>query len=349
MPPPSVSQTVSQIKTKRQRTTPEEATHECRICGKSFKRSYNWKAHMETHNPDRKYPHPCTATVGDTSCTKKFQRKTDLDRHYDRVHLKHKCDLCGDRFAFQDTLRRHTENGCPKRFGIGMSSVAATASNQRSSGIPETNPYTSESLSPDTPEFAEEASRQRRPETGHATEQDTLSHEEAHAINMQIHGPPPSELIRPPDLHAALFSPYYTEQRAAMPPQPAPQPAASSNNATVHQFILRNLQQEPRLQGWQSAIEIQYRGNIIFQIFSQLRLLQSQLDLHYQLQLALRFETKAFADASDRQSAYEHMCKKKLEDIHELRTKQSAGMHSGDNEDYKRHMKVHFPNLTSLD
>ena len=40
---------------------------------------------METHNPDRKYPHPCTATVGDTPCTKKFQRKTDLDRHYDSV------------------------------------------------------------------------------------------------------------------------------------------------------------------------------------------------------------------------------------------------------------------------
>ena len=76
---------VNRIKKKRQRTTPEEATHECRVCGKLFKRSYNWKSHMETHNPDRKYPHPCTATVGDTPCTKKFQRKTDLDRHYDSV------------------------------------------------------------------------------------------------------------------------------------------------------------------------------------------------------------------------------------------------------------------------
>lgn len=76
---------VNRIKKKRQRTTPEEATHECHVCGKLFKRSYNWKSHMETHNPDRKYPHPCTATVGDTPCTKKFQRKTDLDRHYDSV------------------------------------------------------------------------------------------------------------------------------------------------------------------------------------------------------------------------------------------------------------------------
>ena len=78
---------VARIKKKRQRTTPEEATHECRVCGKLFKRSYNWKSHMETHNPERKYPHPCTAVVGDTPCTKKFQRKTDLDRHYDSVRL----------------------------------------------------------------------------------------------------------------------------------------------------------------------------------------------------------------------------------------------------------------------
>lgn len=77
----------NRIKKKRQRTTPEEATHECRVCGKLFKRSYNWKSHMETHNPERKYPHPCTAMVGNQSCTKKFQRKTDLDRHYDSVSI----------------------------------------------------------------------------------------------------------------------------------------------------------------------------------------------------------------------------------------------------------------------
>lgn len=72
-------------RTKRQRTTPGEATHECKICGKLFKRAYNYKSHMETHNPDRKFPHYCTAMVGDTPCTKKFLRKGDLDRHYDSV------------------------------------------------------------------------------------------------------------------------------------------------------------------------------------------------------------------------------------------------------------------------
>ena len=81
----TVLPSVTRIKKKRQRTTPEEATHDCRVCGKLFKRSYNWKSHMETHNPERKYPHPCTAMMGDTQCTKKFQRKTDLDRHFDSV------------------------------------------------------------------------------------------------------------------------------------------------------------------------------------------------------------------------------------------------------------------------
>lgn len=69
----------------RKPTTLEEATHECQVCGKLFKRSYNYKSHMETHNPQRKYPHPCTAMVGNTRCVKKFQRKTDLDRHNDSV------------------------------------------------------------------------------------------------------------------------------------------------------------------------------------------------------------------------------------------------------------------------
>lgn len=81
----TLTSSVTRTKKKRQRTTPEEATHECRVCGKLFKRSYNWKSHMETHNPERKYPHPCTATVGNGTCTKKFQRKTDLDRHFDSV------------------------------------------------------------------------------------------------------------------------------------------------------------------------------------------------------------------------------------------------------------------------
>ena len=90
---PSIPSNFTRTKKKRQRTTPEEATHECRVCGKLFKRSYNWKSHLETHNPERKYPHPCAHVIGDTPCTKKFQRKTDLDRHVDSVSLNKSWEL----------------------------------------------------------------------------------------------------------------------------------------------------------------------------------------------------------------------------------------------------------------
>lgn len=43
-------QSINQIRKKRRRTTTEEATHACRICGELFKRSYDWKAHMTMHN-----------------------------------------------------------------------------------------------------------------------------------------------------------------------------------------------------------------------------------------------------------------------------------------------------------
>ena len=96
---------VNRIKKKRQRTTPEEATHECRVCGKLFKRSYNWKSHMETHNPERKYPHPCTAMVGNTQCTKKFQRKTDLDRHNDSVSIPLLYTISSELMVFSGTFK----------------------------------------------------------------------------------------------------------------------------------------------------------------------------------------------------------------------------------------------------
>lgn len=79
-------------KTTRKPTTLEEATHECEVCGKLFKRSYNYKSHMETHNPQRKYPHPCTHMANNTRCVKKFQRKTDLDRHVESVCTAHPVD-----------------------------------------------------------------------------------------------------------------------------------------------------------------------------------------------------------------------------------------------------------------
>ncbi|KAJ4414144.1 hypothetical protein N0V82_008111 [Gnomoniopsis sp. IMI 355080] len=92
----------------RKLTTKEEANFQCDIkgCGKFFSRSYNFKAHMETHREKREYPFPCQVA----DCTKRFVRKTDLQRHTQSVHMKernHGCEYCGRMFARRDTLKRY--------------------------------------------------------------------------------------------------------------------------------------------------------------------------------------------------------------------------------------------------
>lgn len=92
----------------RKLTTKEDANYQCHVkgCGKLFGRSYNFKAHMETHDASREYPFPCLLK----DCSKKFVRKTDLQRHHQSVHMKqrnHCCDYCSRYFARKDTLRRY--------------------------------------------------------------------------------------------------------------------------------------------------------------------------------------------------------------------------------------------------
>ncbi|KAL0940818.1 epithelial zinc-finger EZF protein [Colletotrichum truncatum] len=104
----------------RRMTTAADANYQCEVkgCGKLFSRSYNYKAHLETHDEKREYPFPCPVA----DCNKKFVRKTDLQRHNQSVHMKernHKCDYCSRLFARKDTLRRHMEDGCSKRFDVG--------------------------------------------------------------------------------------------------------------------------------------------------------------------------------------------------------------------------------------
>lgn len=132
-PPSSIART----RTSRQTTKPEDANYQCKVkgCGKLFSRSYNFKAHMETHDSSRVYPFPCPLQ----DCSKKFVRKTDLQRHHQSVHMKERnfrCDLCSRHFARKDTLRRyvrssifmiltinsyrHMEDGCSKRFDIAL-------------------------------------------------------------------------------------------------------------------------------------------------------------------------------------------------------------------------------------
>lgn len=121
----------------RKLTTKEEANFQCDVegCGKLFSRSYNFKAHMETHDDKREYHFPCQVEA----CPKKFVRKTDLQRHHQSVHVKernHKCDYCGRMFARKDTLRRHMDDGCSKRFDIGTLDLRASDEDNDSRTLP---------------------------------------------------------------------------------------------------------------------------------------------------------------------------------------------------------------------
>lgn len=102
-----VPSTIARTRQPRKLTTKEDANFQCHVkgCGKLFGRSYNFKAHMETHDASREYPFPCPLK----DCNKKFVRKTDLQRHHQSVHMKqrnHRCDYCSRYFARKDTLRR---------------------------------------------------------------------------------------------------------------------------------------------------------------------------------------------------------------------------------------------------
>ena len=68
---------------KRRKPTSEEPNHECTICGKIFRRSYDYKFHMDWHNTKRAYS--CTAMVGNQQCSESFSAKSHLEKHLNSV------------------------------------------------------------------------------------------------------------------------------------------------------------------------------------------------------------------------------------------------------------------------
>ncbi|PNS18650.1 hypothetical protein CAC42_5189 [Sphaceloma murrayae] len=100
---------------RRTYASEESGKHQCHICKQYFRRSYNLKAHMKTHDPSRLRAFVC----GQPSCNRSFERKADLTRHFESVHIRDKkypCEHCGSGFTRKDTARRHMDDGCSKRW-----------------------------------------------------------------------------------------------------------------------------------------------------------------------------------------------------------------------------------------
>ncbi|KAF2855842.1 hypothetical protein T440DRAFT_385353 [Plenodomus tracheiphilus IPT5] len=114
--PKYASSTGSRERTRNRRhTDPAHAAYRCQLCpDKGFARRYNYNQHMLTHDSYRKKDNVCTYP----GCGKEFVRKTDLARHDQSLHQQVKnfrCSRCPSAFARKDTLRRHEDDGCPRR------------------------------------------------------------------------------------------------------------------------------------------------------------------------------------------------------------------------------------------
>ncbi|KAL8933295.1 MAG: hypothetical protein Q9216_006432 [Gyalolechia sp. 2 TL-2023] len=96
------------------------------------------------------------------------------------------------------------------------------------------------------------------------------------------------------------------------------QPAGLPSGGQVQHHILRALSQQPTPQGWQSSVQTQLRANIVFQMLS----------LNFNMRSTLQWDLKAkhLPKAPIERNIYEQQCKRKMEEIHQMRTKQSAGM-----------------------
>ncbi|XP_066916690.1 uncharacterized protein [Clytia hemisphaerica] len=77
--------------------------YQCNECGRLFADGSSWRAHKLTHNKEKKYKCPVCQKM--LKCKRNF--KKHVQAHSEDKDLKHKCEICHDRFPNKKALRDH--------------------------------------------------------------------------------------------------------------------------------------------------------------------------------------------------------------------------------------------------